>query len=574
MEIDRSNFFWMLPCMLQEAQKARFVAIDIEMSGISAHNHTSHNNSIQDSYTKIKEAAEKYQVLQVGFTFCHYNENRSEYMIRTFNCHVSPLFPRDSLSDRLTRHLDRNFCVSARSYNFLRQNQFNLTYALDNGIYYLSSEELKHARRYCLSGDKDHEHVDPLKLDEESQRFYKYAERKMAGFIAGDATPGVEFIMENPYGGKLNGLQLRLIYQIIREHYPAYTAKRIPAGAMTGCVSISLLEEAARLKDEARQHSEMNDANKLSGLQILLEALSGGPFMERINREWFCHSNRPPIGLESWSKFNRTFGFEQCEASLQKSRPILVGHNLLQDLAFLFQTFFHPLPQKVDDFINKIHTLFPRIIDTKFMHTRDRHMMEVNNTLHDLHYHYAQNQFPAFRCDPRFSNGQVCAHNAGFDSYMTAVLCLKQAHASFSAQKHLNVIDKKCYVPPQPPDQDEKESTGYSNSSETSWSDASAISLLDREEAGMSGALQNWNVLIADESASRQISIATKSTKSNSPQSNEHSSSRFCHREATSMPGETYSEKELHMIPLWTNAFWQTYGNKSSITGAGHISFS
>lgn len=62
--------------MLEEARKARFVAIDVEMSGISGHNHPNHDNSIQDSYTKIKEAAEKYQVLQVGFTFCHYNEER------------------------------------------------------------------------------------------------------------------------------------------------------------------------------------------------------------------------------------------------------------------------------------------------------------------------------------------------------------------------------------------------------------------------------------------------------------------------------------------------------------------
>lgn len=186
-------------------------------------------------------------------------------MIRTFNCHVSPLFPRDSLSDSLTRHLDRNFCISARSYSFLLQNNFNLSRALDNGVHYLNREEMKRAEQYCLSRDKDHEHVDPLKLDEESQRFYKYVERKMAGFIAEDATPvqyphvqlkimrltyyqGVELIIKNPYGGKLNGLQLRLIYQIIHEDYPACTAKRIPTGDMKGCVSVSLVEEAAKLK--------------------------------------------------------------------------------------------------------------------------------------------------------------------------------------------------------------------------------------------------------------------------------------------------------------------------------------
>ncbi|KAI0881876.1 CAF1-domain-containing protein [Annulohypoxylon maeteangense] len=508
MEIDKNNFFWMLPCMLHEAQKARFVAIDVEMSGISsAHGHASHINSIQDSYTGIKEAAEKYQVLQVGFTFSHYNEDRSEHIVRTFNCHLSPLFPRSPLSDGLTRYLDRRFCVSARSYSFLQQNKFNLAHSLDNGIHYLSREELRRAEEYCLSRNYSHKGIDPLKLDEESQRFYKYVRKQITGFVTESATPGVGFTIKNPYGGKLNGLQLRLIHQIIREEFPACIAKRVSTGTMAGSISVSLLDEAARLKNDFRQKLDIDEVKRLSGLQILLEALSGGPFATRASREWAQYRNRPPIGLESWGKFNQAFNFQDCEASLSKSRPILVGHNLLQDLAFLYKTFFEPLPPKVDDFINKIHTLFPRIVDTKFMHTKDKHMMETDSTLQELHYYYAKQQFPAFRCDPRFSNGRACAHNAGFDSLMTAVLFLKQAHALFITRKHLNVIEEQCYVATPPSDQEEKSSTNHSNSSTTSWSDTSANTLLDEEEIGTLGALQKWDVLVADESASKQISL-------------------------------------------------------------------
>ncbi|KAI1212269.1 CAF1-domain-containing protein [Annulohypoxylon truncatum] len=572
MEIDKNNFFWMLPCMLHEAQKARFVAIDVEMSGISsAHGHAGHDNSIQDSYTKIKEAAEKYQVLQVGFTFCHYTEDRSEHIIRTFNCNVSPLFPRSPLSDGLARHLDRRFCVSARSYSFLQHNKFNLAHALDHGVHYLSREELRLAGQYCSSRDNNHEHVDPLKLDEESQRFYKYARRQIAGFVA---ECGTEFIITNPYGGKLNGLQLRLIHQIIREEYPTCTAKRIAAGSMTGGVSVSLLDEAIRHKNETRQQLDLEEVRRLSGLQILFEALSGGSFATRVSREWTYHSKKPPISLESWGKFNRTFDFQRCEAALKKSRPILVGHNLLQDLAFLFQTFFEPLPQNVDGFINKCHTLFPRIVDTKFMHTKDRHMMETDSTLQELHYHYGKQQFPAFRCDPRFNNGRAGAHNAGFDSMMTAVLYLKQAHTLFHTGKHINVIEETCYVATSPPDQDDKRSTNHGSSSATSWSDTSVNSLLDKEEIGTSGALQKWDVLVADESISKQISHITKDARDKSPKSDEPNSSHYHCYSAVLMPAETYSEKELHIIPPWTDAFWRTYGNKSSITGAGYISFS
>ncbi|KAI2471425.1 CAF1-domain-containing protein [Annulohypoxylon bovei var. microspora] len=574
MEIDRNNFFWMLPCMLQEAQKARFVAIDVEMSGISsAHGHSSHNNSIQDSYTQIKEAAEEYQVLQVGFTFFHYNENRAEHILRTFNCHVSPLFPRGSLSDGLIRHLDRKFRVSARSYSFLQQNNFDLAHALDNGVHYLSREEQGLAEQYCLSRDNKYEHIDPLRLDEESQRFYKYARRQIEEFVTRCFTPGMRIIIKNPYGGKLNGLQLRLIHQIVHEEYPTCTAKRISVGAMTGCICVKLLDEATRLENESRQQLDTEEVKRLSGLQILLEALSGGSFATKVSREWAYHSRRPPVGVESWSKFNQTFDFEQCEATLKKSRPILVGHNLLQDLAFLYQTFFQSLPPKLDDFINQTNILFPRIVDTKLMHTKDKHMMETDSTLQELYYYYAKQQFPAFRCDPRFSNGRACAHNAGFDSLMTAVLFLKQAYFLFDTRKHLNIMNEKCYVVEQLHDQDKKGTTNYSSSSASSWSKTSAYSLLDTEEVDTLGALQKWDVLIVDESTSKQISLASKDAKARSSMLGEQKRS-ISQPKVVLIPGETYSEKELHMIPLWTNTFWRIYGNKSSIAGAGHISFS
>lgn len=58
--------------MLQEAETAQFVAIDIEMSGIASG--YGHLTPIPDAYNKVKEAAEEYQVLQIGFTFIHYIE--------------------------------------------------------------------------------------------------------------------------------------------------------------------------------------------------------------------------------------------------------------------------------------------------------------------------------------------------------------------------------------------------------------------------------------------------------------------------------------------------------------------
>lgn len=72
MEVNRGNFFWMLPRILDEAQNAQFVAIDIEMSGIASG--YGHLTPVPEAYFKIKEASENYQILQIGLTFIRFTE--------------------------------------------------------------------------------------------------------------------------------------------------------------------------------------------------------------------------------------------------------------------------------------------------------------------------------------------------------------------------------------------------------------------------------------------------------------------------------------------------------------------
>ena len=75
MDVNRFSFGAKLPTLLTSISKAHFVAIDLELSGI----HTKlvslrperadgGKQTLQDRYRECKEAAEKYQVLQVGIT--------------------------------------------------------------------------------------------------------------------------------------------------------------------------------------------------------------------------------------------------------------------------------------------------------------------------------------------------------------------------------------------------------------------------------------------------------------------------------------------------------------------------
>lgn len=77
MEVTRASFHTDLPRLLSDITESCCVALDLEFSGIfSRLNRTAPANgssdggrSLQSRYEEVKEAAEKYQILQVGLTF-------------------------------------------------------------------------------------------------------------------------------------------------------------------------------------------------------------------------------------------------------------------------------------------------------------------------------------------------------------------------------------------------------------------------------------------------------------------------------------------------------------------------
>ena len=76
MDVSRRQFQWQLPRILRAMSHSHFVAIDLELSGIQsrpsyfarAAEVSKQKQTLQQRYEEIKDAAEKYQVLQIGLT--------------------------------------------------------------------------------------------------------------------------------------------------------------------------------------------------------------------------------------------------------------------------------------------------------------------------------------------------------------------------------------------------------------------------------------------------------------------------------------------------------------------------
>ena len=87
MDVPGQAFGEALLPMLRSLTTSHFVSLDFEMSGVPAQafkaagDATGRGNrqTVQQRYTDLKHAAEKYQILQVGITIVNYDKIRGEY---------------------------------------------------------------------------------------------------------------------------------------------------------------------------------------------------------------------------------------------------------------------------------------------------------------------------------------------------------------------------------------------------------------------------------------------------------------------------------------------------------------
>ena len=85
MDINKGNFRSLMQPWLQQASKSCFISIDLELSGIPPRSADSSSlKTLQQRYEEAKEAANKYQVLQIGFTIVHEDVDKCK-------CQVDPL---------------------------------------------------------------------------------------------------------------------------------------------------------------------------------------------------------------------------------------------------------------------------------------------------------------------------------------------------------------------------------------------------------------------------------------------------------------------------------------------------
>lgn len=108
------------------------------------------------------------------------------------------------------------------------------------------------------------------------------------------------------------------------------------------------------------------EINRQVGFRWVAEALTGG----NLSNAYLAMNTRQIHGeVTALSSKGFKRRLDELSEKLKTRTKVLVGHNCLLDLVYVYQVFYGDLPDQVDDFQSAVSGIFPLVFDTKYMST-------------------------------------------------------------------------------------------------------------------------------------------------------------------------------------------------------------
>ncbi|KAI9665125.1 MAG: hypothetical protein M1831_002135 [Alyxoria varia] len=606
MEVDRCNFANVLPTILKRIADSDFIAFDLEFSGIPPQRQRdlAGKATLQDRYEDVKAAAETYHVHQFGLTCAeklHRHNDDMQYSLRAFNFHISPLIAENF-------GVDRKFSYSSSAVQFLMGYGHRMETPFVQGIPYLSREEEKtvaeQARRKI-----DRFTIPDIVLrddDQSAKDLVEIVKRDLQEWIneqhRGDAVyfVGGRDSSSSDLRRPLNRFEKRLVHQTVRGSFADYQTY-----SRDDYVKVQYKDYQEDMHDRNELHNRiLADVSRQTGFRWVAEALCGGN-MERL---FDCVSRDLPTIQDASTPENRggyRYKLQELQRACQERPKILVGHNCFMDFAFFYKIFYGSLPDRVEDFQNVIHEMFPLIVDTKYLSTCGKDSRFRGARLAQLDTALSHQKEPLIEQSSiwheRYDDSESAIyHEAGFDSLVTARTFLRLASklTSASGADDFGKLDqeKRLAKPPLKEEVNaEPTNPEYAEAKPAVAEDSEAFSehesLSDHEDTPSQQATKNnpFDILTGipqEENAAISSKGPTLSPIKNvagvaeNPISTSHTGkASLGHSQKPSLNQQDDIKPRDPPIPLFPSsigseddkergrAFWQQYGNKLRIYG-------
>ncbi|KAK4278288.1 hypothetical protein QN277_016153 [Acacia crassicarpa] len=351
--VTKANFEVSLAELRHHVRASDFVAIDLEMTGItSAPWRESFEFDRSDiRYLKVKDSADKFAVVQVGVCPFRWDSATQLFVSYPYNFYV---FPRQELAGLGPRE----FLCQTASIDFLAKYQFDFNACIHEGISYLSREQESEAIR-CLNSANDCEW-----LDEDSRFGIKNVKDIPSVSIA-----DVLFTerMKNKFSEWRDGLfkeqdnedKIQRFSEDSKQKVEVIFYKMRPALRLCGFTSHQL----KLIKLVVRKHfKDLFYVSKDSGLQDMVVYTDSRDELKSLLKEVKDEQQR-----EAEMKIQAAVGFRHVVDLLSSEQKLIVGHNCFLDIAHVYSKFIGPLPRTAEEFVSSVNKYFPYIVDTKIL---------------------------------------------------------------------------------------------------------------------------------------------------------------------------------------------------------------
>ncbi|XP_017755530.1 PREDICTED: poly(A)-specific ribonuclease PARN-like isoform X2 [Eufriesea mexicana] len=369
MEVTSSNFQEVLEELDVILKNATFLGIDGEFTGLNLID-VNVFDTPTEYYTKLRKSMD-FLLIEFGLSVFTFDTETQKYSQRSYNFYV---FPRP-LNRTAPNH---KFLCEASSIAFLAAVGFDFNKLFKLGIPYLNVNE----------GKEMLEHVqEKHKTKDESSviLFIPISDRPQIEEICARISKFIKSEEKELVIKRCNTFIRRLVCQEIKLRWPN-TFRIDTEFSNAGCrITIQKLgtKEAEMEKDAEKMKKDMTDVKQAVGLSILMKKLAN-------------------------------------------SGKLIVGHNMLLDLCHIIHQFFGDLPESYLEFKSLVHSLFPRLLDTKVLCQSEKLKDIVKSSnLTVLLETVCKSPFEIMEVESiggiNYSISEEKYHEAGYDAYVTGI---------------------------------------------------------------------------------------------------------------------------------------------------------
>lgn len=389
---------------------------------------------------------------------------------------------------------------------------------------------------------------------------------------------------DNGSSRPLNRFQKRLVHQIVRSDFPKLQS-------ISQSESVKIKNKRSDPVDKDQEPWRKYVANAIchqTGFRWIAEAIAAGK-LDDLDPALCGRRIAGELDAPTRKDFARRL--REIIAKCVATPKVLVGHNCLLDLIYIYKLFYGELPNNVEDFQATVHSTFPLVFDTKYMVTTGAHSDYFRGSqLWEVDQAFENQKEPIMYLpndQSQYSQEQREFHQAGFDSFVTAKVFLRLA-ARFDPASHVNdSLEPEIKTMNRQRAQKEnlQHEAGLSSAFISNNTAVKAIeSLSDPSNIRSSSEIPSQNRLALNnifdtlsdsdmEAATEQVENPVSNSQASKPDSIESLTRDI--NELQVLPGKStdaradspHVQEVAYELPQWDNEFWDTYRNKLRVFG-------